>query len=175
MYYLDAHPRQRSLCRYEGLRFDDFREVISALRAQLAKEVGPVKDRRANKLYEKWVELSGGVIRGANPDDASGNEDGGVELLLAAGDATRPSPVEAAGAAALKRSTHGATLTVGDNDAARVASGVGIFEGPPEVVALHLVKRSDDDQMRRIYEVMSKANHVIDYYLQVCSDIHYTH
>ena len=81
MYYLDAHPRQRSLCRYEGLRFDDFREVISALRAQLAKEVGPVKDRRANKLYEKWVELSGGVIRGANPDDASGNEDGGVGSL----------------------------------------------------------------------------------------------
>ena len=55
--------------RYQGLRYDDFVEVINELRAQLTKEVGPVRDRRATKLYEGWVEAAGASIRGKFIDE----------------------------------------------------------------------------------------------------------
>jgi hypothetical protein len=31
------------LVRYEGLRYDDFTEIVTAIRAQFAEDVGPMK------------------------------------------------------------------------------------------------------------------------------------
>ena len=59
--------------RYSGLRYEDFTEIIAEVCAQLAKEVGPMRDRRANKLYEEWVENCGMKIRGKGDED---NADG---------------------------------------------------------------------------------------------------
>lgn len=103
------------------------------------------------------MELCGAVIRGKNTDDQ--------ELLDVPSSVERESPRDRAAAAAEARARDGG-LSAEDGAAARIASGRRPTEGPPEVVALHLVKRSDDDQMRRIYEIMNQANHVIDHYLQ---------
>mmetsp|Transcript_7246 Transcript_7246/g.21392 ORF Transcript_7246/g.21392 Transcript_7246/m.21392 type:complete len:5155 (-) Transcript_7246:1654-17118(-) len=152
--------------RYEGMRFEDFREVVSQLRARFSKEVGPVKDRPSNKLYEKWVVLCGAVIRGATDNESTtvgGNAAGGEAAPAAA--AAELTPRERAAAAAEARAQPGGNAPLSD-DVARLASGTVAVEGPPEVVALHLIKKSDDDQMWRIYKVMRKAEHVIDHYLQ---------
>jgi hypothetical protein len=47
-------------CRYEGLRYEDLVEVVTAVTVRLSKEVGPVADRKTNKLYVKWVRPSTG-------------------------------------------------------------------------------------------------------------------
>ena len=110
--------------RYEGLRFEDFCEVIAEVRAQLSKEVGPMRDRRANKLYESWVESSGARIR--DP---------------------------------LKQSSE---------SAARAAETTGADEADDqkEVVCLNLLKRSDNEQMEKLFNVLRTSTRVIDYYLQ---------
>jgi thiol-disulfide isomerase/thioredoxin len=51
--------------RYEGLRFSDFKEILSALREVVLKEHGPWRQRKTNQRYEQWVREAGGRIRGA--------------------------------------------------------------------------------------------------------------
>ena len=110
--------------RYEGLRFEDFCEIITEVRGQLSKEVGPMRDRRANKLYESWVESCGAQIRdplkdGAPDVDSAANGQDGTD------DTT-----------------------------------------PNEVVCLNLLKRSDNEQMEKLFKVLCNSTQVIDYYLQ---------
>ena len=51
--------------RYEGLRELDFeQDVISLLRADFEKEVGPFALRKSSQLYASWVEQAGGRIKG---------------------------------------------------------------------------------------------------------------
>lgn len=40
-------------CVLPGLRYEDFVEVITEIRAQFEKEQGPMRDRKASKLYER--------------------------------------------------------------------------------------------------------------------------
>jgi len=49
--------------RYEGLRFADFVDVISELRAEFVKERVPPSQRKATKRYNKWIEEAGAKIR----------------------------------------------------------------------------------------------------------------
>jgi hypothetical protein len=65
--------------RYEGLRYDDFIEVISAIRNQSFKEVGPIRERKANKLYAQWVVQSGGKVKGSDEDDCGVDAEGVLE------------------------------------------------------------------------------------------------
>ena len=66
--------------RYEGLRYDDFeQEVIGQLRSQLEKEVGPHAERSSAKLYERWVEAAGGMIKGNERAVAKGASQDGVD------------------------------------------------------------------------------------------------
>lgn len=52
--------------RYEGLRVDDFeQDVLTLLRSDFEKEVGPYKLRKSSILYEQWVEAAGGTIKGS--------------------------------------------------------------------------------------------------------------
>ena len=51
--------------RYEGLRRSDFEDdIISLLRSNFEKEVGPMPLRKSSLLYEQWVKAAGGVIKG---------------------------------------------------------------------------------------------------------------
>jgi len=105
--------------RYQGLRYEDFEEVISELRAQLTKEVGPMRERTAYKLYHQFVTRAGGVIKRTN--------------------------------------IHTNAEEVFDAEAE---------ENDREVVPLNLLKRSDDEQMQKLFEVLKQSTQVVDYYLQ---------
>ena len=50
--------------RYEGMRWDNFNEVMSTLTRTVRKEVGPKHRRPTSALYAKWVELAGGRMQG---------------------------------------------------------------------------------------------------------------
>lgn len=51
--------------RYEGLRSEEFaQDVVGLIRSDFEKEVGPYAQRPSSKLYEKWITLAGGYIKG---------------------------------------------------------------------------------------------------------------
>jgi len=116
--------------RYEGLRFEDFTEIITELRDDLAKEVGPVKERKASKLYELWVANAGGHIKGADRDEL--HEDAEKKRLVDQED------------------------SFGNFDAS----------DDKEVVPLRLLKKSDEEQMRKLYDLLKRSWLVEDYYLK---------
>jgi hypothetical protein len=115
--------------RYEGLRYEDFAEIISEVRAQLVKEVGPMKERKANKLYESWIAHAGGKIKGADTDEAKEAEERQKQM---------------------------------DDE-----EDYGAFEeADDEVVPLHLLKKSDEEQMQKLYELLKGSWLLEDYYLK---------
>jgi len=50
--------------RYSGLRREDFDELVDALTADFAREIGPAHDRTSSRRHESWVRSAGGSIRG---------------------------------------------------------------------------------------------------------------
>ena len=50
--------------RHEGLRRTDFLELIAGLREGMSHEYGPYTGRQSCKKFRRWVELSGGRVRG---------------------------------------------------------------------------------------------------------------
>ena len=70
--------------RYEGLRFSDFKTLISELRECLDSEVGPYPKRPSSIRYAQWITLAGGKVRGMKNDDdydSNGADDLAVTML----------------------------------------------------------------------------------------------
>ena len=51
--------------RHEGLRRSDVKLLMKELQQTLWQEVGPWQKRGSSILFEKWIKLSGGKIRGS--------------------------------------------------------------------------------------------------------------
>jgi hypothetical protein len=51
--------------RYEGLRKSDFLVIMKALQQELWKETGTVHKRPSARLFQEWVSLAGGRVRGS--------------------------------------------------------------------------------------------------------------
>ena len=61
--------------RYEGMRWQDFDEIVQTLRTDLEKEVGPFKERPSTLRHEGWVAAAGGFVKGqALPDTETEEE-----------------------------------------------------------------------------------------------------
>jgi hypothetical protein len=54
--------------RYEGMRFTDFQQVLSELRARMETESGPYPKRKTTSIYNEWVTMGGGRVRGTALD-----------------------------------------------------------------------------------------------------------
>ena len=71
--------------RYEGLRKLDFeQDVITLLRSEFEKEVGPYKLRKSAQRYETWVAQAGGQIKGKKSEQAQEDDkrdDGDIGVL----------------------------------------------------------------------------------------------
>ena len=51
--------------RYEGLRRLEFEQnIIAVLRRRFETEVGPYAARASNNLFEQWITVAGGVVKG---------------------------------------------------------------------------------------------------------------
>ncbi len=117
--------------RYEGLRWTDFTDMMTSIRAAFIRELGPYNKRKSNVIYKKWVKEAGGVIRG-----------GGDENVI-------DSPT-----------SHGTEL------APAVEENTLISSNSKLVVSLRLLKRSNEDQMKKIYKLLKNLPNTIHYYLE---------
>jgi len=125
--------------RYEGLRFSDFTDLIENLRATMTKEAGPYPLRQSCIRYTKWVEEAGGRIKGRSDFTTEVEE---------------------------KKSTD---ESKGEDTDAKVDGDVekGSLDEEEivEVVPLHLLKRSNKDQMKKLYKLLRMEPEVIHWYL----------
>ena len=115
--------------RYEGLRESDFHDVIASLRSTLTKEIGPYATRKSTIRYNKFVAAAGGRIRGQQAYRDEDDKKQGAE--------TESSPN---------------TLDVPKRKDRR--SSAGVEDERVEVVALRLLKRSNEDQMKALYQLL---------------------
>jgi hypothetical protein len=60
--------------RYEGLRIQDFKDIIRTLQEKLAKELGPKRQRPSALLFASWVSMAGGTVTSGNKIVDSGHE-----------------------------------------------------------------------------------------------------
>ena len=54
------------ICRYSGLRKEDYVDMIDRMTAQYSVEIGPARERQSSIRHEAWVYAAGGAIRGLN-------------------------------------------------------------------------------------------------------------
>jgi len=103
--------------RYEGLRWNDFDEIIQTMRTDLEKEIGPFKERSSTLRHEAWVKASNGYIKGKK-------------------------------------------VPVGETEEEREAIA------KREVVPLRLLKRSNEEQMRKLFNLIQFTPEAIHWYLE---------
>ena len=156
--------------RYSGLRWNDYSEIIDDLTAAFTVEIGPSRDRKSSRRHEEWVLASGGTIRGITTTPASSanasaaaasssEEGGGSENSTATTTTTTPAGVVAAKA--------------GDHGGAAAGGGVEKDEEEKEeeksrreMVQLKYLRKSNEEQMEKLYALWRKQPLVIHHYLQ---------
>ena len=110
--------------RYEGLRWTDFEDIISNLRSTMTKEIGPFRLRKSSLRYAAWVKDAGGRVKGENAFSFPENSPPDREEEM-----IQESSAAAAGTAAA-------------------------YDDEKEVVPLRLLKRSNEEQMQKIFELL---------------------
>lgn len=126
--------------RYEGLRWSDFEDMMANMRSSLIKEEGPWATRKSAMRYARWVRVAGGCIRG----DGQG---GAIPGLM--GDIFNFE------GGAIESAESVSALSFNDPSVEKV-----------EVVSLRLLKRSNDNQMKKLYELIYKLPEAIHFYLE---------
>jgi len=125
--------------RYEGVRWSDFEDIIVSLRNSMLQEFGPYNERSSSIRYAKWVREAGGRIKGA----AFRKEE--LEALEGNNQSD-----------AKDKKEEKALIPVYEmNEEDRV-----------EVVPLRLLKRSNEEQMTVLYNLINKLPDMIHWYLE---------
>ena len=129
--------------RYEGLRWTDFEDIIANLRSTVTKEMGPWHLRKSSIRFQKWIEEAGGYIKGTQANADAGETDADVMMELLSSSPSKP-----------LEPGSGAILCGGKDAAAK------------EVVSLRLLKRSNDEQMKRIYRLIRFLPDCLHFYME---------
>lgn len=132
--------------RYEGLRVQDVKELVTQLKQDFARQAGPKEHRPAAKLYKHWLRLS-------SADRAAAARK--AELAAAA---SASSAGSGPGPAKEKSAASGADDT---EDVLRSFERAG--------VPLSQLQVTDKAQMQSLYHLLHRVPEVIHYYL--CSTI----
>jgi hypothetical protein len=140
--------------RYEGLRWADFEELIGNLRSSLIKELGPWKLRKSALRYSRWVRAAGGSIRGESKLAAPGS--------LKPVDVVSNETIPSTGPSLIRSISHLSEL----NEASAVAVPAKAEQAIVEVVSLRLLKRSNEQQMKKLYDLIRKLPEAIHFYLE---------
>jgi hypothetical protein len=131
--------------RYSGLRYNDFVDIVDSLTSNFSREIGPSRDRKSSRKHEIWVRESGGRVRGlSTPLKGYTPSKFAVEAL--------------ARAEAKAEAIRTGELSAGADEASDV------FES--EVVQLKYLKKSNEEQMKRLFELWKSEPLVIHDYLE---------
>jgi hypothetical protein len=141
--------------RYEGLRWTDFEDIMNNLRSTLTKELGPWSKRKSNIRYARWIKEAGGSIYGEEEIDLAaddepnfgkdeepedeGNDDQGMMLVDVEAREAEPS-----------------------SEISRIMAS----SSEKVVVSLRLLKRSNEEQMKKLYSLLRQLPDTIHYYLE---------
>lgn len=136
--------------RYEGLRWSDFEDMMANLRSTLIKEEGPWKARKSALRYDRWVRAAGGCIRGDGQGGAQANIFNVPDVL----------PSLAGGIL----SSEGVVMETSDTSPHLSSSWASVEK--VEVVSLRLLKRSNEQQMKKLYDLIYKLPEAIHFYLE---------
>jgi hypothetical protein len=68
-----------SAYRYEGLRRQDFKELLRTIVSTVAREVGKIAERPTSLRWQQWIRLAGGKVRGIAHNH--GVEEGDTRVL----------------------------------------------------------------------------------------------
>ena len=128
--------------RYEGLRESDFHDIIASLRSTLTKEIGPYATRKSTIRYNRWVTAAGGRIRGQ-------------QIYRDETDEQKQQ----------QSSTSTDTLEAPKRNGQRKSSAGLAEDERTEVVALRLLKRSNEEQMAALYRLLRLLPDLIHWYL----------
>ncbi|GET91118.1 hypothetical protein, conserved [Leishmania tarentolae] len=127
--------------RYEGLRLQDVKDLVTQLKQDFARQAGPKEHRPAAKLYKHWLRLS-------SSDRATAAKKAEMAVVATAASAA------AAGASAKK-------VTNDNEEVLRSFERAG--------VPLSQLQVTDKAQMQSLYHLLHCVPEVIHYYL--CSTI----
>jgi hypothetical protein len=142
--------------RYEGLRWTDFEDIVSNMKATLSKELGPWDMRKSSLRYAKWIDDAGGTIRGRSHylDEL---DDLDAKALITATDMKEEEDGDDAATEHDEDENAGIVL---EDDAFED------YDDEKEVVPLRLLKQSNRDQMVKLYNLLVKHPDTIHWYLE---------
>ena len=122
------------------------------MRATFDKEIGPYKRRKSSVMYESWIIAAGGQIKGGFAAKSAADQAAAKIVGKAAGDG-------AAGADA-------AVAVAASDGAVDVAAAAAAYEQEGEVVPLRLLKRSNAEQMTKLFALLKRSPAAIHWYLE---------
>ncbi len=140
--------------RYSGLREEDFIDVVDSLTAQFRTEIGPARDRPANALHEEWVHSSGGVIRGIKTTKSG-------------------KPWVNENAMSIMCCLLRLNMCLSYQNSPRAITS-GSTAADKEVVQLKFLQKSNEEQMKKLFDLIRTEPLVIHHYLEKAIFLNYT-
>jgi hypothetical protein len=121
--------------RYEGLRREDFAQLLRLNVSLVSREMGKLSERPSSVRWSAWVKLAGGRVRGTRP--AKGDTDGDTRMLP-----NRLHP----------KADAGSVDTEIDPEVLK------------SVWPLHLVDTKDREQFDVLYRLLFRLPQIVDWY-----------
>ena len=145
--------------RYQGLRRADFDDMMSNMVSKFNHEIGPANERPTSLLYRKWVEASGGAIRGddVNEEEEEEEEDDDDE----GNNSNKSNGKGKAKKNKKKKKEQQKAKKAGSHQAEDEEE-----EETKEVVALKHLQLGNKDQMNKLYDLWRYHAAVLYHYLQ---------
>ena len=140
--------------RYEGMRFTDFQQVLSELRARMETESGPYRSAKTTLIYNEWVNMAGGRVRGTALDIHPADRIFGMR--------------KAADGSLNKTSED--LLAMQEDHLERVVIQTKIAARPSEelfqdIWPLHLIDLADPEQMGVLFRLLRHSPLVVEHYV----------
>jgi hypothetical protein len=124
-----------SAYRYEGLRRQDFEQVLRTNVSMVAREVGKLVERPSSVRWQQWIQLAGGRVRGVALD--SERNDGDTRFL--------PNKLH-------------------PGDTSENTSGIN-KDVLNSIWPLHLIDFKDKDQFEVLYVLLRRLPQLVEWYL----------
>ena len=129
-----------SAYRYEGLRRQDFEQLLKTLISMVAREVGKIAERPSSLRWQQWIWLAGGRVRGVALN--SNATDGDTRFL--------------------PNKFHPLDAPAYHNDDTRSSIDENLLHS---IWPLHLIDFKEKDQFEVLYKLLNKLPQVVEWYL----------
>ena len=162
--------------RYEGLRFVDFSEFLASLQASMTKEMGPVEQRPSVIRFNEFVTAGGGQVCGSYNEVKERSKE---EIVIAHAVKVRPGMTYTIDRMGNIRGLPNGTSSTAETLISTLMNlqqeqgfqykvdGEGnIVRSQIRVLALHLLRRSNESHMQPLFILLQRLPCFVHAYLQ---------